>query len=74
MRGVKEDSNFRNGKKITWRSVGTNDCKALLFQKTDSALPFVVMCGCIRKEKKNYGEQMIPLKYFLMNFVQIGVQ
>jgi len=51
MRGFKEDSNFRNAKKSTRRSVGTNDCKALLFQKTDSPLSFVVMCGCKRKEK-----------------------
>jgi len=55
--------------------VGTNDCKALLFQKTDSALPFVVMCCCKKEEKKKYGKQMISLRsIFLMNFVQIDVQ
>jgi hypothetical protein len=74
MRGVKEDSNFRNGKKNTWRCVGTNDFKALLFQKTDSALP-LVMCGCKRKAKNIYGEPVIGLRsIFFTNFVQIDVQ
>jgi len=67
MRGVKEDSNFRNAKKSTWRSVGTNDCKALLFQKTDTPLPFVVMCGCKRKEKNYYGKQIIPPRSIFFN-------
>jgi len=49
--------------------VGTNDCKALLFQKTDSALPFVVMCCCKKEEKKKYGKKNdFAQKYFFNEF------